>query len=676
MKLLGKIRVYELSKELGISSKDLIKHLIDLGIDVKNHMSTLENTEVEMIRDLFNVSKQNIDMEEDGSKNKGHDNYKNKLNKGTDMKKGSNVQKAVKTIKIPSSISIKELSELLGIKVNDILKFLLSHGISSNINSNVDFETATMIGAKYNIEVILEEQQDIESIYLTEEPDREDQMEPRPPIVTVMGHVDHGKTTLLDAIRKTNVTSSEAGGITQHIGAYTVELNNRKIVFIDTPGHEAFTAMRARGAQITDIVILVVAADDGVMPQTIEAINHAKAANVPIIVAVNKIDKPNANAERVKQELSEYGLIPEEWGGDTIFVPVSALRKQGINELLEMILLLSDLLELKANPNKRASGVVIESRLDKGMGSVATVLVQSGTLKVGDIVISGTSFGRVRALIDDKGRRVKKATPSIPVSVLGLSEVPNVGDKFYVVPDEKIAKAISDYRKDRLRQQQYNNINKLSFDQLFNQIQEGKIKNFNIILKGDVQGSLEAIKQSLLRLSNDEVHLNIIHDGVGAISETDVMLASASNAIIIGFNVAADAKARTLATKEKVEIRIYRVIYDLLDDIGAAIKGMLAPKVEEIILGRAEVRQVFKVPGAGMIAGSYVLEGKVTRNAQVRIIRNGTIINDDRISSLKRFKDDVREVAQGYECGIGLERFNDIKVGDILEIYAFEEIPR
>jgi translation initiation factor IF-2 len=673
---LGKIRVYELSKELGISSKDLIKHLIDLGIDVKNHMSTLENTEVEMIRDLFNVSKQNIDMEEDGSKNKGHDNYKNKLNKGTDMKKGSNVQKAVKTIKIPSSISIKELSELLGIKVNDILKFLLSHGISSNINSNVDFETATMIGAKYNIEVILEEQQDIESIYLTEEPDREDQMEPRPPIVTVMGHVDHGKTTLLDAIRKTNVTSSEAGGITQHIGAYTVELNNRKIVFIDTPGHEAFTAMRARGAQITDIVILVVAADDGVMPQTIEAINHAKAANVPIIVAVNKIDKPNANAERVKQELSEYGLIPEEWGGDTIFVPVSALRKQGINELLEMILLLSDLLELKANPNKRASGVVIESRLDKGMGSVATVLVQSGTLKVGDIVISGTSFGRVRALIDDKGRRVKKATPSIPVSVLGLSEVPNVGDKFYVVPDEKIAKAISDYRKDRLRQQQYNNINKLSFDQLFNQIQEGKIKNFNIILKGDVQGSLEAIKQSLLRLSNDEVHLNIIHDGVGAISETDVMLASASNAIIIGFNVAADAKARTLATKEKVEIRIYRVIYDLLDDIGAAIKGMLAPKVEEIILGRAEVRQVFKVPGAGMIAGSYVLEGKVTRNAQVRIIRNGTIINDDRISSLKRFKDDVREVAQGYECGIGLERFNDIKVGDILEIYAFEEIPR
>ncbi|TZE83312.1 translation initiation factor IF-2 [Calorimonas adulescens] len=673
---MGKIRVYELSKELGISSKDLIKHLIDLGIDVKNHMSTLENTEVEMIRDLFNVSKQNIDMEEDGSKNKGHDNYKNKLNKGTDMKKGSNVQKAVKTIKIPSSISIKELSELLGIKVNDILKFLLSHGISSNINSNVDFETATMIGAKYNIEVILEEQQDIESIYLTEEPDREDQMEPRPPIVTVMGHVDHGKTTLLDAIRKTNVTSSEAGGITQHIGAYTVELNNRKIVFIDTPGHEAFTAMRARGAQITDIVILVVAADDGVMPQTIEAINHAKAANVPIIVAVNKIDKPNANAERVKQELSEYGLIPEEWGGDTIFVPVSALRKQGINELLEMILLLSDLLELKANPNKRASGVVIESRLDKGMGSVATVLVQSGTLKVGDIVISGTSFGRVRALIDDKGRRVKKATPSIPVSVLGLSEVPNVGDKFYVVPDEKIAKAISDYRKDRLRQQQYNNINKLSFDQLFNQIQEGKIKNFNIILKGDVQGSLEAIKQSLLRLSNDEVHLNIIHDGVGAISETDVMLASASNAIIIGFNVAADAKARTLATKEKVEIRIYRVIYDLLDDIGAAIKGMLAPKVEEIILGRAEVRQVFKVPGAGMIAGSYVLEGKVTRNAQVRIIRNGTIINDDRISSLKRFKDDVREVAQGYECGIGLERFNDIKVGDILEIYAFEEIPR
>ncbi|MDI6602442.1 MAG: translation initiation factor IF-2 [Thermoanaerobacteraceae bacterium] len=679
VKLLGKIRVYELSKELGIPSKDLISQLSELGVDVKNHMSTLEDAEVEMIRDLFNISKKEVKPEEDIlSKNNKQENSnnKNRTKKISNGRMREPEKKLLKKIKIPSTVSIKDFSELSGIKVNDILKYLLSIGISSNINSRIDYETAAIIGQKHGIDVELEEIQDIESLYLTEKPDTEEEMEPRPPVITVMGHVDHGKTTLLDAIRKTNVTASEAGGITQHIGAYTVELNNKKIVFIDTPGHEAFTSMRARGAQITDIVVLVVAADDGVMPQTIEAINHAKAANVPIIVAVNKIDKPNANPDRVKQELTEYGLIPEEWGGDTIFVPISALKKQGINDLLEMILLLADLLDLKANPNKSASGIIIEARLDKGMGPVTTVLVQNGTLNVGDVIISGTSYGRVRALIDDKGRRVKKATPSIPVSVLGLSEVPNVGDKFYVVADEKIAKEISDYRKDKLRQEHYNYSNRISFDQLFNQIQEGKIKDFNIVLKGDVQGSVEAIKQSLLRLSNEEVRVNIIHDGVGAISETDVMLASASNAIVIGFNVVADAKARTLAVKEKVEMRTYRIIYELLDEIDSAMKGMLAPEIKEVILGRVEVRQVFKVPGAGIVAGSYVLDGKVTRNAHVRIIRNGTIINEDKISSLKRFKDDVREVAQGYECGIGLEHFNDIKVGDIFEIYTFEEIPR
>jgi translation initiation factor IF-2 len=713
VKLLGKIRIYELSKELDIPSKSLINKLSELGIKVKNHMSTIEDTDADMVKELLkkntnnqkssnqnntqgkkqiNNQKNNKDKsknKEKGNKNRvdkrtdktsNKRNYKKNFNKKSAKKSKSKVKnikpKRITNIEIPSTISIKDYSQLTGIKVNEILKNLLSIGITSNINGSINFEAAAELGKKYGIKVTMEEKQDLESIYLTENPDKKEDLESRPPVITVMGHVDHGKTTLLDAIRKTSVTSGEAGGITQHIGAYTAELSGKKIVFLDTPGHEAFTSMRARGAQVTDIVILVVAADDGVMPQTVEAINHAKAAKVPIIVAVNKIDRPNANPDRVKQELVEYGLVPEEWGGDTIYVPVSALKKQGINDLLEMILLLADILDLKANPHKEANGSVIEAKLDKGMGTVATVIVQNGTLHVGDMVVCDVTYGKVRALIDDKGKRIKEAKPSIPVSVLGLSDVPNVGSKFNVVPTEKIAKEISDHRQDNLRQEKYNYTNKVSIDQLFDQIQEGKIKDFNIVLKGDVQGSVEAIKQSLMGLSNDEVRVNIIHDGVGIISETDVMLASASNAVVIGFNVTADANARLIASKENVEIRRYRIIYELLDEIKAAMKGMLAPVVKEVTLGRIEVRQVFKVPGVGAVAGGYVLDGKVIRNANVRVIRNGSILNEDKISSLKRFKDDVKEVVQGYECGIGLEHFNDIKVGDVFEIYTFEEVPQ
>ncbi len=710
---MGKIRIYELSKELDIPSKSLINKLSELGIKVKNHMSTIEDTDADMVKELLkkntnnqkssnqnntqgkkqiNNQKNNKDKsknKEKGNKNRvdkrtdktsNKRNYKKNFNKKSAKKSKSKVKnikpKRITNIEIPSTISIKDYSQLTGIKVNEILKNLLSIGITSNINGSINFEAAAELGKKYGIKVTMEEKQDLESIYLTENPDKKEDLESRPPVITVMGHVDHGKTTLLDAIRKTSVTSGEAGGITQHIGAYTAELSGKKIVFLDTPGHEAFTSMRARGAQVTDIVILVVAADDGVMPQTVEAINHAKAAKVPIIVAVNKIDRPNANPDRVKQELVEYGLVPEEWGGDTIYVPVSALKKQGINDLLEMILLLADILDLKANPHKEANGSVIEAKLDKGMGTVATVIVQNGTLHVGDMVVCDVTYGKVRALIDDKGKRIKEAKPSIPVSVLGLSDVPNVGSKFNVVPTEKIAKEISDHRQDNLRQEKYNYTNKVSIDQLFDQIQEGKIKDFNIVLKGDVQGSVEAIKQSLMGLSNDEVRVNIIHDGVGIISETDVMLASASNAVVIGFNVTADANARLIASKENVEIRRYRIIYELLDEIKAAMKGMLAPVVKEVTLGRIEVRQVFKVPGVGAVAGGYVLDGKVIRNANVRVIRNGSILNEDKISSLKRFKDDVKEVVQGYECGIGLEHFNDIKVGDVFEIYTFEEVPQ
>jgi translation initiation factor IF-2 len=492
-----------------------------------------------------------------------------------------------------------------------------------------------------------------------------------------MGHVDHGKTSLLDAIRKANVTASEAGGITQHIGAYQVTINGKKIVFLDTPGHEAFTEMRARGAKVTDVAVLVVAADDGVMPQTIEAINHAKAANIPIIVAINKIDKPNANPDRVKQQLSEYGLIPEDWGGDTVCVPVSAINKKGINTLLEMILLVAEMCELKANPKTNAVGTIIEAKLDKGRGPVATVIVQKGTLYIGDAIVAGTAYGRVRAMIDDKGKRLKEAGPSVPVEVLGLSDVPNAGDLLYTVKDEKLARQIAEKRKEKQKESELKQANqKVTLDKLFQKIQKGEVKELNIIIKGDVQGSVEALIRALEKLSYDKVKVKVIHGAVGSVTESDVMLASASNAIIIGFNVRPEPNAKKIAEKEKVDIRTYRVIYNVIDDIELAMKGMLEPSFREAVIGRAEVRATFKVPGVGIVAGCYVLEGQITRNSLIRVIRDGIIVYEGKLDSLKRFKDDVKEVNEGYECGIGLEKFNDIKEGDILEAVITEKVTK
>ncbi|HHY81070.1 MAG TPA: translation initiation factor IF-2 [Clostridiales bacterium] len=582
-----------------------------------------------------------------------------------------------KAITMGDIITVKELSEKIGIQAAEIIKKLLSLGILATINQEIDYDTANLIASEFNIELERKAAKTYEEQLEEEDAaDKEEDLVPRPPVVTVMGHVDHGKTSLLDAIRNSHVTDAEAGGITQHIGAYTVNINNKTITFLDTPGHEAFTSMRARGAQVTDIAILVVAADDGVMPQTVEAINHAKAANVPIIVAINKIDKPTANPDRVKQELTEYGLVVEEWGGDTIAVPVSALKKEGINELLEMILLVAEMQDLKANPNRLAKGTIIEAQLDKGRGPVATILVQNGTLKVGDSVVAGTTYGRVRAMMDDKGRRLKQAGPSMPVEVLGLNEVPDAGDIMYAVEDDKLAKQVSEERKDKAKAQQVKVTSRTSLDELFNQLKEGEVKDLNIIIKADVQGSVEAVKQALEKLSNEQVRVRSIHGGVGAITESDVMLASASNAIIIGFNVRPSSNAMDLAEREGIDIRTYRIIYNAIEDIEAAMKGMLDPEYKEVILGHAEVRMTFKVSGAGTVAGSYVTDGKITRNASVRVLRNGIVVYEGKIESLKRFKDDVREVAANYECGIGLENFNDIKEGDVLEAFTLEEIKR
>ncbi|MBS5585672.1 MAG: translation initiation factor IF-2, partial [Clostridiales bacterium] len=498
----------------------------------------------------------------------------------------------------------------------------------------------------------------------------------RPPVVTIMGHVDHGKTSLLDYIRKAHVTAGEAGGITQHIGAYTVTINGETITFLDTPGHEAFTAMRARGAQVTDIAILVVAADDGVMPQTIEAINHAKAANVPTIVAINKIDKNTANADRIKQELTEYGLVAEEWGGDTIMVPVSAITGEGVDTLLEMILLVAEMQNLRANPNRKARGAIIEAQLDKGRGPVATVLIKNGTLKIGDTIVAGTAYGRVRAMVNDRGERVKAAGPSEPVEVIGFNDVPSAGDTFSAVNDDRLSRQVAEERKDKLRAALIKNSSKASLDDLFSQISAGQTKELNLIIKADVQGSVEAVKQSLEKLSNDEVRVRVIHGGVGAITETDVMLASASNAIIIGFNVRHDNTVRDIAERENVDIRLYRVIYNAIEDVEKAMKGLLAPQYKETILGRAQVRQTFKVSGVGTIAGCYVTEGKIQRNATARLLRDNVVITEAKIDSLKRYKDDAREVGANFECGIGLERFNDIKEGDVIECFTMEEVER
>lgn len=577
-----------------------------------------------------------------------------------------------KSVKLAGPVSVKELAGSLGREVAEVIKKLMQLGTLATINQQVDLETATIVAEEFGVKVQTPPPEED----LTEIPDIEDDpatLKPRPPVVTVMGHVDHGKTSLLDAIRQTNVTAHEAGGITQHIGAYQVSYRGKRIVFLDTPGHEAFTAMRARGAQVTDVAVLVVAADDGVMPQTIEAINHAKAAHVPIVVAINKIDLPGANPDRVKQQLTEHGLIAEDWGGDTIMVPVSAHQKTGLNDLLEMILLVAEMQDIKANPNRPAYGVIIEAKLDKGRGPVATALIQKGTLRIGDAIVAGVTFGRVRAMINDRGEKVKKAEPSTPVEVLGLSDVPQAGDVLTVVNDEKLARTITEKREAKKRTEGQQ-APKVSLEDLFKQIQEGELKDLNVVVKADVQGSIEALQQSLSRLANKEVRVNIVHAGVGAVNESDVMLAAAANALIIAFNVRPDVNARNLAEKEKIDIRTYRVIYDVIDDVEAAITGMLAPQYKEVVQGRAEVRKIFNVPKA-VVAGCYVQDGKITASAKIRIIRNGVVVHEGEIDSLRRFKDDVKEVAAGYECGISLEKFRDVKEGDIIEAFTMESVP-
>ena len=582
-----------------------------------------------------------------------------------------------KVIEIPEMISIHDLAEKMKIQPSVIIKKLFLEGKMMTVNSELDFEAAGELAMEMNFDPVPEEKEDVIGKMLEDSEDPEDSLVPRPPVVCVMGHVDHGKTSLLDAIRHTHVIDREAGGITQHIGAYVVSINDQKITFLDTPGHEAFTAMRMRGANSTDIAILVVAADDGVMPQTIEAINHAKAAGIEIIVAINKIDKPSANIERVKQELVEYELIPEDWGGSTIFVPVSAHTHEGIDQLLEMILLTAEVLELKANPNRRARGLVIEAELDKGKGPVATVLVQKGTLHVGDPIAVGACHGKVRAMMDDNGRRVKEAGPSKPVEILGLNDVPNAGEIFVSPETDKEARTFAEtYVKESREKLIEDTKMKMSLDDLYSQIQSGNLKELNIIVKADVQGSVEAVKQSLLKLSNEEVVVKIIHGGVGAINESDVSLAAASNAIIIGFNVRPDATAKETAEREKVDLRLYRVIYDAINDVESAMKGMLDPVYEEKVLGHAEIRQIFKASGVGNIAGSYVLDGVFQRGCKCRITREGAQIFDGNLASLKRFKDDVKEVKAGYECGLVFEKFNDIQELDIVEAYTMVEVPR
>jgi len=754
---LSKKRLYELAKELGLSSKELISKAKEANIIVNNHMSNIESHEERIIRDLVankdekksgskkdtinsadsvkvketvkdnmkNNMKYNVkdnlkdkDNVKDSVKGNVKDSLKDTINEDFDVdfdnkklaKKGKkiipskksegNVKKhhnkndkrkdksqslpvnkdeitaPKKPIKIGNTISVKDFSEKTGKTVAEIIKKLLLLGIVATINQELDYDTAALIADEFGIKIEKAIDKNDEELLLNDVEDREEDLKPRPPVVTIMGHVDHGKTSLLDAIRQTNVIATEAGGITQHIGAYMVNVEGRKIAFLDTPGHEAFTAMRARGAKVTDIAVLVVAADDGVMPQTIEAINHAKAANVTIIVAINKIDKPGANPDKVKQELTEHGLLPEDWGGDTICVPVSAKKKIGIENLLEMILLVAEMQELKANPNRKAKGTVIEAKLDKNRGPVATVLVQNGTLNIGDFFVVGNTHGKVRTMMDEKGKNLKKAGPSTPVEITGLHEVPDAGDIFIVVDDEKTAKQISDKRKEKYREEHLQSSQKVSLDDLFSQIQAGKVKELNIIVKADVQGSVEAVKQSLERLSNNEVKIKAIHGGVGAITETDVMFASASNAIIIGFNVRPQPAAIALAERDKVDIRLYRVIYDAIEDIESAMKGMLEPEYREVVLGHAEVRAIFKASSIGTIAGCYVTDGKINRNNDVRVVRDGVVIYEGKISSLKRFKDDAREVNTGFECGITLERFNDIKEGDIIESFTMEAVPR
>ncbi|MCW6071790.1 translation initiation factor IF-2 [Clostridium botulinum] len=685
---MAKIRVYELAKELNISSKELITLLEEeFSVEVKNHMSAIEDEDANLIKELLSgkekseKTKEEDDEIETTAKNPIKESMNNKKsNKRDDKNEKVNTENAedMGIITMTSdTITVKEISDKLEKSYAEVIKELMLMGVMASVNQEINFEMAEKLAAKFDMEILKEdedEKEDLEDILKDNE--EEEYLQKRSPIITVMGHVDHGKTSLLDAIRKSKVTSTEAGGITQHIGAYTVELNGEAITFLDTPGHAAFTAMRARGAQVTDIVILVVAADDGIMPQTQEAISHCKAANVPLIVAINKIDRPGANIDKVKQELTEYGLVAEDWGGDTICVPVSAHTKEGIDDLLEMILLSSEILELKANPNRKAKGTVVEAKLDKGRGPVATLLIQNGTLRVGDSIVVGSTYGRIRAMFNDKGRNIESAGPSTPVEILGLSEVPEAGDKFYQVKEEKTARGIADKRKEKIRDEYLQSTHKVSLEDLYNQIQEGTVKELGLIVKADVQGSVEALKQSLEKLSTEEVKVRVIHGGVGAINETDVTLATASNGIILGFNVRPDNNAIIASEKDGVDIKTYRVIYDAIEDIKSAMLGMLEPEFKEVVIGTAEVRQVYKISSVGTIAGAYIQTGKLARNAGARVIRDGIVIFESELASLKRFKDDAKEVAQGYECGLSIEKFNDIKEGDIIECFIMEEIKK
>ncbi|MBP3337012.1 MAG: translation initiation factor IF-2 [Clostridia bacterium] len=777
---MSKVRVHELAKELGTNSKALIELLAKYDIAVKNHMSVLEQTELDIIFETFTQefngkneipvfgvtapkapekeekpAKKEAKKEESATpKAKGGKKEKKEaesaplvqedvedvlrdmaepikrkvrhvdtrqstvdLDKIDDekieelvsqtnidadavkkqkLKKGQNrhkdnvavtkeknrpqkevkVKKEPKQIKVPDEITVGDLAQKIGCAATEVIKKLMMLGIMATVNQNIDFDTASLIaeelGVKVEKEIILSN----EDILFDDREDTEEELQPRPPVVVVMGHVDHGKTSLLDSIRSANVTDTEAGGITQHIGAYRVRINDKKLTFLDTPGHEAFTAMRARGAQVTDVAILVVAADDGIMPQTVEAINHAKAANLSIVVAINKIDKEGANPDRIKQELTEYGLVPEDWGGDTICVEVSAKKKINIESLLEMVILVSEMRDLKANPNRRAKGTVVEARLDKGRGPVATVLVQNGTLKVGDVIVAGTAVGHVRAMTDDTGKKIKKAGPSVPVEITGLGEVPEGGDLFYAVEDERLAKTVVEQRKQKQKDELVKAHTTVTLDDLFDRIKEGNQKELNIIIKADVNGSVEAVRQSLEKLSNEEVKVKTIHGAVGAISESDVMLAYASNAIIVGFNVRPDAGAAASAERQGVDIRLYRVIYDAIEEIEAAMRGMLDPTFKEVVTGHAEIRQTFKVSGVGTIAGCYVTDGSISRNASVRIVRDGIVVHEGALASLKRFKDDAKEVNSGYECGLSIEKFNDIKEGDVVEAFEMKEVEK
>lgn len=693
-----KVRIYELAKTIGIANKTLMERLKEFGIEAKSHMSAISEEDANVILEFFKTANsqessapasedlnqivtaqavQEPEKKQEINSTGSVDAVEEEKQEEEAASEQNQEEAEIPVLSVGETISVKEFADLLGKSGTELVRTLMGKGIMVTINQTIDFSVAELLAAEYEVLLDKKPERDIMDEVFQEEPEAEENLVSRPPVVVVMGHVDHGKTSLLDSIRNSNVTSREAGGITQHIGAYTVEVNGNPITFLDTPGHEAFTAMRMRGAQVTDIAVLVVAADDGVMPQTIEAINHAKAANVEIIVAINKMDKPSANPDRVKQELVEYNLLSEDWGGSTICVPVSAVTKDGIEQLLEMIVLVSEMKELKANPNRTARGVIVEAQLNKGRGPVATVLVQNGTLNVGDPVVAGCAYGKIRAMTDDKGRRVKKAGPSTPVEVIGLSEVPVAGDAFYVASNEKQARQVAESIVAQNRESLIKNTHqKVSLDDLFTQIQEGNVKELNIVVKADVQGSVGAVKQSLEKLTNEEVRVRIIHGGVGAITESDVMLASASNAIIIGFNVRPEPMAKEFADREKVDVRLYRVIYNAIEDVTAAMKGMLDPIFEEKVIGHAEVRQLFKASGVGVIAGSYITDGKFTRNCKTRVIRDGVVVYEGELDSLKRFKDDVKEVNSGYECGLVFTKFNDLKLEDKVEAFVMEEVPR